>query len=146
MHAHTRAHAPQLVYNFTSFTLASMMACTVFFWLRLDSIAEQARLSRRVARTRTCMHARLCAHLCTLHAWTLHARTHACTHARTHNGARHQRLVLIVFHVYRPGMCVSMHMDMNVDVHIDIGIDIGIDRVWLARNVSTRAFQSVTHA
>ena len=31
----------QLVYNFTSFTLASMMACTVFFWLRLGSIAEQ---------------------------------------------------------------------------------------------------------
>jgi len=31
----------QLVYNFTSFTLASMMACTVFFWLRLGSVAEQ---------------------------------------------------------------------------------------------------------
>jgi len=31
----------QLVYNFTSFTLASMMACTVFFWLRLPSIAEK---------------------------------------------------------------------------------------------------------
>ena len=31
----------QLVYNFTSFTLASMMATTVFLWLRLGSIAEK---------------------------------------------------------------------------------------------------------
>merc|ERR1711904_226918 len=31
----------QLVYNFTSFTLASMMATTVFLWLRLGSVAEQ---------------------------------------------------------------------------------------------------------
>jgi len=31
----------QLVYNFTSFTLASMMACTVFFWLRLPSIGDR---------------------------------------------------------------------------------------------------------
>merc|ERR1719224_212135 len=30
----------QLVYNFTSFTLASMMACTVFFWLRFGSPGE----------------------------------------------------------------------------------------------------------
>jgi len=31
----------QLVYNFTSFTLASMMACTVFFWLRLSDIHDK---------------------------------------------------------------------------------------------------------
>merc|ERR1712078_577312 len=31
----------QLVYNFTSFTLASMMATTMFLWLRLPSIAEK---------------------------------------------------------------------------------------------------------
>merc|ERR1712031_1767 len=31
----------QLVYNFTSFTLASMMASTVFFWIRLGGVAEQ---------------------------------------------------------------------------------------------------------
>ena len=31
----------QLVYNFTSFTLASMMATTAFLWLRLPSIAEK---------------------------------------------------------------------------------------------------------
>merc|ERR1711965_883493 len=31
----------QLVYNFTSFPLASMMATTVFLWLRLGSVAEQ---------------------------------------------------------------------------------------------------------
>jgi len=31
----------QLVYNFTSFTLASMMATTTFLWLRLPSIAEK---------------------------------------------------------------------------------------------------------
>merc|ERR1711871_1137648 len=30
-----------LVYNFTSFTLASMMATTIFLWLRLGSIAEK---------------------------------------------------------------------------------------------------------
>merc|ERR1711871_76862 len=30
-----------LVYNFTSFTLASMMATTIFLWLRLSSIAEK---------------------------------------------------------------------------------------------------------
>ena len=33
----------QLVYNFTSFTLACMMACTVFFWLRLRDIADKYR-------------------------------------------------------------------------------------------------------
>merc|ERR1711934_1097332 len=33
----------QLVYNFTSFTLASMMASTVFFWLRLNGVAEEYR-------------------------------------------------------------------------------------------------------
>jgi len=31
----------QLVYNCLSFTLASMMASTIFFWLRLNSIAER---------------------------------------------------------------------------------------------------------
>ena len=31
----------QLVYNFTSFTLACMMACTVFFWLRLPQIHKE---------------------------------------------------------------------------------------------------------
>merc|ERR1711987_29746 len=31
----------QLVYNFTSFTLASMMASTVFFWIRLGGVPEQ---------------------------------------------------------------------------------------------------------
>ena len=31
----------QLVYNCLSFTLASMMASTIFFWLRLGSIAER---------------------------------------------------------------------------------------------------------
>jgi len=31
----------QLVYNCLSFTLASMMASTIFFWLRLGSIAEK---------------------------------------------------------------------------------------------------------
>ena len=41
--ARTPSARTQLVYNFTSFTLASMMACTVFFWLRLGSIAEQVR-------------------------------------------------------------------------------------------------------
>merc|ERR1711907_47804 len=30
-----------IVYNFTSFTLASMMATTIFLWLRLASIAEK---------------------------------------------------------------------------------------------------------
>ena len=46
LHAHVtdaRAVCGQLVYNFTSFTLASMMACTAFFWLRLGSISEQYR-------------------------------------------------------------------------------------------------------
>merc|ERR1712130_697625 len=33
----------QLVYNFTSFTLACMMASTVFFWLRLWGVAEEYR-------------------------------------------------------------------------------------------------------
>jgi bacteriorhodopsin len=33
----------QLVYNFTSFTLASMMASTVFFWLRLWGVSESYR-------------------------------------------------------------------------------------------------------
>ena len=31
----------QLVYNFTSFMLALMMATTVFLWLRFASVAEQ---------------------------------------------------------------------------------------------------------
>ena len=30
-----------LVYNSLSFTLASMMASTLFFWLRLGSVAEK---------------------------------------------------------------------------------------------------------
>lgn len=30
-----------LVYNSLSFTLASMMASTVFFWLRLGSVGEK---------------------------------------------------------------------------------------------------------
>ena len=33
----------QLVYNFTSSTLASMMAPTVIFWIRLNGVAEQYR-------------------------------------------------------------------------------------------------------
>ena len=33
----------QLVYNFTSSTLASMMAPTVIFWIRLYGVAEQYR-------------------------------------------------------------------------------------------------------
>jgi len=31
----------QIVYDFLSFTFASMAASTIFFWLRLPSIAEK---------------------------------------------------------------------------------------------------------
>merc|ERR1711998_172882 len=33
----------QLVYNFTSFTLASMMATTMFIWIRMWGVKEELR-------------------------------------------------------------------------------------------------------
>jgi len=38
----------QLVYNFTSFTLACMMACTIFFWLRLSDIGKNYRTAMAI--------------------------------------------------------------------------------------------------
>ena len=50
-----------LVYNSLSFTLASMMASTIFFWLRLSSVHEKYKSAMTITGLVTFIAA--CAHL-----------------------------------------------------------------------------------